>query len=100
MTLRAAALTGFCAVALLATALGARISLEPSRVVAATLPDQVEDNNAPTDASRNARPPRVAAQGRIEPVSEKFELAIGMIGPLAGVYVDEGDSIKKDQLLA
>jgi HlyD family secretion protein len=43
---------------------------------------------------------RIAAQGRIEPVSEAVELAIGSVGTLAVVYVDEGDTVKKGQILA
>jgi HlyD family secretion protein len=43
---------------------------------------------------------RVAAQGRVEPVSETLDLAIGQVGPLAGVYVAEGEEIRKGQLLA
>lgn len=43
---------------------------------------------------------RVAARGRIEPVSEQLELAIGVVGTLAHVYVDQGDPVRKGQLLA
>jgi HlyD family secretion protein len=43
---------------------------------------------------------RIAAQGRIEPLSEPVELAIGSVGTLAVVYVDEGDTVEKGQILA
>jgi HlyD family secretion protein len=43
---------------------------------------------------------RVAARGRVESVSEELNLAIGVVGMLGAVYVDEGDTIKRGQLLA
>jgi HlyD family secretion protein len=43
---------------------------------------------------------RIAARGRIEPISEPLELALGVVGTLAHVYVDQGDKVHKDQLLA
>jgi HlyD family secretion protein len=43
---------------------------------------------------------RIAARGRVEPISEQLELAIGVVGTLAHVYVDQGDTVKKNQLLA
>jgi len=42
----------------------------------------------------------VAARGRIEPISDPLELAIGVVGTLAHVYVDQGDKIRKNELLA
>lgn len=42
----------------------------------------------------------VAARGRIEPITDPLELAIGVVGTLAHVYVDQGDKVRKDQLLA
>ena len=51
-------------------------------------------------AEANGAPFRVAAQGRVEPVSEAFDLAIGIVGTLGAVYVDEGDKVKQGQLLA
>lgn len=42
----------------------------------------------------------LAAEGRVEPISEELELAIGMVGPLAAVYVAEGDKVQKGELLA
>lgn len=47
-----------------------------------------------------AAPVDVVARGRVEPAHEPLQLAIGVVGPLAGVYVDEGDTIKKGELLA
>src|SRR4051812_28334674 len=43
---------------------------------------------------------RVAARGRVESISEELNLAIGVVGMLGAVYVDEGDTIKRGQLLA
>jgi HlyD family secretion protein len=43
---------------------------------------------------------RLAARGRVEPVNEPLQLAIGLVGTLEKVYVNEGDTIKKGQLLA
>ena len=43
---------------------------------------------------------RIAARGRIETLSEELDLAIGLVGTLGAVYVDEGDAVKKGQLLA
>lgn len=42
----------------------------------------------------------IAARGRVEPISEQLELAIGVVGTLAHVYVDQGDTVHKNQLLA
>src|SRR5205085_5000809 len=56
------------------------------------------DPSAPGDDRSAVR--SVAAQGRVEPVSEKLELAIGVVGTLAAVHVDEGDPIKRGQVLA
>ena len=45
--------------------------------------------------------PRIlAAPGSVEPRSEAIELAVGLIGALKGVYVEEGDSVRRGQLLA
>jgi HlyD family secretion protein len=43
---------------------------------------------------------RIAARGRIETLSEELDLAIGLVGTLGAVYVDEGDAVKQGQLLA
>jgi HlyD family secretion protein len=45
-------------------------------------------------------PRRVAAPGRVEPYSEAIELAVGLVGALKAVYVEEGDKIRVGQLLA
>ncbi len=80
--------------ALLAAGSAAWVSLGPSRLTAA---EAVPDVGP---AKAGAERTQVAAQGRVEPVSEKFELAIGLVGTLAAVYVGEGDTVKKGQLLA
>ena len=63
-------------------------------------PVSAGSTNLVQDSRPVALPPRVAARGRIEPISEVLDLAIGMVGTLAGVYVGEGDSVKTGQLLA
>jgi HlyD family secretion protein len=47
-----------------------------------------------------AAPTDVVARGRVEPTNEPLGLAIGSVGTLAEVYVNEGDPIKKGELLA
>jgi HlyD family secretion protein len=42
----------------------------------------------------------IAAPGRVEPRSRERELAVGVIGALKGVYVEEGDTVRRGQLLA
>jgi HlyD family secretion protein len=42
----------------------------------------------------------MAARGRVEPVSEELDLALGAVGTLAVVYVGEGDLVTQGQLLA
>ncbi len=50
---------------------------------------------------RAAAAPRIlAAPGRVEPRSEAIELAVGLIGALKGVYAEEGDTVRRGQLLA
>jgi HlyD family secretion protein len=53
-----------------------------------------------TDLAPASGPGRVAARGRVEPISEPLELAIGVVGTLAHVDVDQGDKVRKGQLLA
>jgi HlyD family secretion protein len=66
---------------------------------AGALPDRAENAKA-VDNPRGSASFQLAARGRIEPVSEELELAIGLVGSLAAVYVDEGDPVKQGQLLA
>jgi HlyD family secretion protein len=94
MRTRRAVMMAAFGLALLATGSGAWMLLGPSRLTAA---EAVPDVGP---AKAGAERAQVAAQGRVEPVSEKFELAIGLVGTLKAVYVDEGDTVKKDQLLA
>ena len=51
-------------------------------------------------ANPRSSPREVAAAGRVEPYSEQIELAVGLIGVLKAVYVDEGDRVQPGQLLA
>src|SRR5437870_5414281 len=51
-------------------------------------------------AERTAAARKVAAAGRVEPGSEEIELAVGLIGTLKTIYVDEGDRVHLGQLLA
>jgi HlyD family secretion protein len=87
-----------CGTVLLAPAYGDWALLDQSRATTAvTLPDRAQEVS---DGARAVASFRVAARGRIEPVSEELDLAIGLVGTLAAVYVDEGDAIKHGQLLA
>ncbi len=96
MRSRRAVMVAACGVALLVAGCGAWMVLGPGRLAAAEAASDV-GSAKPSEG----RPPfRVAAQGRVEPASEKFELAIGLVGTLAAVYVGEGDTVKKGQLLA
>src|SRR5437763_1373914 len=52
-----------------------------------------------SDAPGDVAAFRVAAQGRIEPITEAVDLAIGLVGTLAAVYVNEGDVVTEGQLL-
>src|SRR5258708_2567998 len=72
---------------------------QSSAAAAVPLPDRAWPVKVSDDRA-TAAPLRVAAQGRVEPVSEAVELAIGAVGTLAAVYVDEGDTVKQGQLLA
>jgi len=58
--------------------------------------EAAELSNAPPSVSSF----RIAARGRVEPISEELDLAIGLVGTLGAVYVDEGDTVKQGQLLA
>jgi HlyD family secretion protein len=101
MVARRLVLTGGCGVMLLAGAAIAWVQLGHGRLpaslslVQAVSPAMTSTENIPA-------PPavRVAAQGRVEPASEQLELAIGAVGPLAGVFVGEGDTVRKGELLA
>jgi HlyD family secretion protein len=99
MRSRRAVVMAVCGMALLVAGSGAWVLLGSSRLVAEVAPP---DRGGPAMASEDRAPApfRVAAQGRVEPVSGKLELAIGLVGTLAAVYVSEGDRIKKGQLLA
>jgi HlyD family secretion protein len=50
----------------------------------------------PAPAPRRA----IAALGRVEPVSEEIRIAAAMTGRLAAVSLDEGDPVKRDQVVA
>lgn len=100
MRSRSAVKTAVCGFALLVAATGAWALLGPSRLTAATAPAGVDAAKVSEDPALAAVAYRVAAQGRVEPISGKFDLAIGEVGTLSAVYVREGDAIKKGQLLA
>jgi HlyD family secretion protein len=73
---------------------------QSSRPIAAeTLPERAQtasmSGSAPAGGSF-----LVAARGRVETVSEELDLAIGLVGTLAAVYVEEGAAVKQGQLLA
>jgi HlyD family secretion protein len=101
MRSRRAVMMAGCGIALLAAGSGAWVLLGPGRLTAAVArADRAGAAAANEDRAPAPAPFGVAAQGRIEPASEKYELAIGLVGTLGAVYVDEGDTVKKGQLLA
>src|SRR5690348_966895 len=90
--------TAVCGVVLLGPAYGGW-ALLGGHQTAGALPDGAQMTRV-SEVDRSVGPLRLAAQGRVEPVSEERDLAIGIVGTLAAVYVDEGDTIKQGQLLA
>src|ERR1700680_4087974 len=85
--------TVVCGTVLLAPAYGGWALLGQSPPTAlGVLPARPESATL-SDDDRTSAPFRVAARGRIEPVSEELDLAIGLVGTLAAVYVDEGDTV-------
>jgi len=90
--------TAVCGMVLLEPAYGSWAFLGNGQTTG-TLPGGAQTTKV-SELDRSAGPLRLAAQGRLEPVSEERDLAIGMVGTLAAVYVDEGDTIKQGQLLA
>ena len=100
MIIRRTLVSAVCGTALLAAAYTTWPSLSQMRFsTARVIPDRT-DASIVGEGTLPAIPFRVAAQGRVEPVSGRLDLAIGMVGTLAAVYVDEGDAIAKGQLLA
>lgn len=71
---------------------------QPAGAVAAA--ESVQTSTTVGKLSNSGSLGRVAARGRVEAVSEELELAIGVLGTLAKVYVDEGDTVRQGQLLA
>lgn len=51
-------------------------------------------------APLNATSPWVAAVGRVEPLTEEIDLAFEYSGLVAAVLVDEGDAVRKGQVVA
>lgn len=94
MRVRWGTTTAVWAVVVLMVSFGGRPLLGQSRLSAAEVRSGSGENNGGAGSFQ------VAARGRIEPISEELDLAIGIVGTLAAVYVDEGDKIKKNQLLA
>jgi HlyD family secretion protein len=91
--------TAVCGAVLLAPAYSGW-ALLGSRLTLGAPPDATQTTNKASELDRSAAPGRIAGQGRVEPISEVLDLAIGMVGTLTAVYVEEGDTIKKGQLLA
>lgn len=54
----------------------------------------------PNSASLSATPTAIAGPGRVEPLSEDIKLGSELSGKLKAVYVEEGDSIRRGQVLA
>ena len=79
---------------------GPRSAMTQASSLAFAVPlDRAADATSPKTQPQ-ITPITVAARGRVEPISEPLELAIGLVGTLSGVYVNEGDVIHKGQLLA
>lgn len=78
----------------------ALITPQYSLAGAASKPDRATADATTGEASASAARDAVAARGRVEPGSEQLELAIGLVGTLSHVYVDEGDAVRRGQLLA
>lgn len=55
---------------------------------------------APTPAPTAQRSPYISAAGRVEPAGEEIKVGSEMDGKLASVVVDEGDAIRRGQVLA
>ena len=76
-------------------------SLLPSPAQVMRLTGSLSQRSAATAVAVPAPGPRkIAAAGRIEPVSEEVELAVGLVGALKAIYVDEGDAVHRGQLVA
>ena len=69
--------------------------------LAAVQPIAARDGTA-TPADMPAPVPRtaIAALGRVEPISEEIRIAAAMTGRLADVILDEGDPVKRGQVVA
>jgi HlyD family secretion protein len=60
------------------------------------------DKTSPAPAQANASPSdwTIAGPGRVEPVSEDIKLAAELSGKLKAIYVEEGNPVKRGQVLA
>ena len=92
--------TIFCGAVLCALVYGGWAVLGQGRSSAAgVLSDPLETakvGHGPSTAGSS----RVAGRGRVETATEELDLAIGVMGTLGVVFVNEGDSVNKDQILA
>src|SRR5438874_1460523 len=86
--------------ALLAPTYGGWALVDQSRLMATETLPQGAQTGVVSGSAPAAGSFRVAARGRVESLSEELDLAIGLIGTLAAVYVEEGDAINQGQLLA
>ncbi|QLA21030.1 HlyD family secretion protein [Desulfolutivibrio sulfoxidireducens] len=59
-----------------------------------------ESGPSPTAQGKNSGMVWVAAPGRVEPVSEEMRLGFDIAGKITDVLVEEGDAVRRDQVLA
>jgi HlyD family secretion protein len=58
------------------------------------------DKTSPAKANPSASDWTIAGPGRVEPVSEDIKLAAELSGKLKAIYVEEGNPVKRGQVLA
>lgn len=71
-----------------------------SGLAAIFVKESAQKPQAPVPAEAPPAPAVIAAAGRVEPVSEEVTLASQLPGRLAAVSVEEGDRIRRGQVLA
>lgn len=69
-------------------------------LMATSLPQAEEGTAAPTDMPVPIPRTMIAALGRVEPISEEIRIAAAMTGRLADVPLEEGDPVRKGEVVA
>ncbi len=86
-----------------AAALAAMAALAATALAGANVPEPPAANPAvpplPSGGATGA-PVWVAAPGRVEPVSEEMRLGFDIAGKITEVLVEEGDAVRREQVLA